>query len=181
MYRDVIFRKTYIFDTINREMQTYRYYFSWVIEIFGTAYLSLVSDSGNIIVIAVPGYSSNEISKHFIQHAQCMIFYSFTSHCSKEFCGSLIDPPNLLVSVFSVVCLCFDVSRTYSVDSKKRNSSSERRQEGTITWGPFFRRWSWRGIRSELPDTARRACIQPFIGFVNFATGYVITERAKTP
>lgn len=157
MYRDVIFRKTYIFDTINCEMQTYRCYFSRDIEIFGTAYLSLVSDSGNIIVITVSRYSTNEISKYFVQHAQCMIFYSFTSHCSKEFCGSLIDLPNLLVSVFSVVRLCFDVSRTHSVDSKKRNSSSERRQEGTITWGPFFRRWSWRGIRSGLPDTALRA------------------------
>lgn len=39
---------------------------------------------------------------------------------------------------------------------------------------PSSRRWSWRGIRSEHLSSSR--CIHPFIGFVNFATGYVITE-----
>lgn len=57
-----------------------------------------------------------------------------------------------------------------------RRKKSERRQEGIITGTrPFVDR----DEESEASICLLRGVFHPFIGFVNFATGYVITGQAK--
>lgn len=82
-------------------------------------------------------------------------------------CGLCIDP--LDPSALECIRLCFE----WRYEERNLMETTRRYHYGH----PSFRRWSWRGIRSEHLSSSR--CIHPFIGFVNFATGYVITEQAK--
>lgn len=84
------------------------------------------------------------------------------------------EGPAVFVSILwiprlSSVRLCFE----WRYEERNLMETTRRYHYGH----PSFRRWSWRGIRSEHLSSSR--CIHPFIGFVNFATGYVITEQAK--
>lgn len=96
------------------------------------------------------------------------MWYFFPRFTGKS-CGFRIDllDPSARVYVF--------VS-TFRVRTRERKKS-ERRQEGIITGTRPFA--VDRDEESEASICLLRGVFHPFIGFVNFATGYVITGQAK--
>lgn len=97
------------------------------------------------------------------------MWYFFPRFTEKS-CGFRIDllDPSARVYVF--------VS-TFRVRTRERKKS-ERRQEGIITGTRPFA--VDRDEESEASICLLRGVFHPFIGFVNFATGYVITGQAKS-